>query len=110
MTPIINENKNKPCPVCKDTMTDKHDNYLPTWSDQHDDIVCWWCAHHDFETTYLVTYVALAPIRDTWPSVTFGVTTDDTDDARVLAHENLVMLFGDDAQHFIHTTTTEENE
>jgi hypothetical protein len=46
MTPIITENENKPCPSCGDGMTDKHDNYRPTWSDGHNDIVCWWCAHH----------------------------------------------------------------
>ena len=41
------EHEGRECPICGDTMTEKHDNYLPTWSERHDNIVCWWCAHHD---------------------------------------------------------------
>lgn len=55
MNIFINENKNKPCPVCKDIMTDKHDNYLPMWSDQHDDVVCASCYYDSLdEKQYLV--------------------------------------------------------
>jgi hypothetical protein len=40
----MTDHEGLPCPSCGDTMTVKHDNYLPTWSDHHDNIVCWWCA------------------------------------------------------------------
>lgn len=43
---MSNEHEGRECPICDDVMTERHDNYLPTWSDRHDDIVCWWCAHH----------------------------------------------------------------
>lgn len=52
MTTTETHHEGKPCPECGDTMTETHDNYLPTWSDRHDDIVCWWCAKHD-DTTEL---------------------------------------------------------
>jgi len=31
------------CPVCGDTMTTGHSNYVPVWSDPHDDVVCIHC-------------------------------------------------------------------
>jgi hypothetical protein len=59
------------------------------------------------ETTYLVTFTALTPIR----SITFVATTTDLADAKSLAYDDLIELIGyDEARHFTHTTTTEENE
>ena len=44
MTTVFAEFLNTTCPKCGDTMTDKHSNFIPTWSDRHDNIVCWDCA------------------------------------------------------------------